>query len=455
MKPTTCSIRGFVIGLGVAIGVTALAAPVSIPNVFTAGTPARAADVNANFDAVATAHNDTDARVTAVTNAHTDTAARVNALEAGAREPNLRPSGNLVLGPSTASSGNILKDTRPFIHNLGERNVFVGLQAGNFSTTTVGTVAVGDGALAMVTSGSSNTAVGNFSLNRDRTGYNNAAFGAGALRGNTDGNFNTALGANALEANTTGSLNVGVGNGALFASTSGFDNTAVGAGAIASATQSTRNTAVGSGTLQRLVSGASNTAIGWDAGADLQNGSLNIYLAHRGAGSESNTLRIGTDQARAFIAGIRGRTTASTNAVAVVIDEFGQLGTTVSSRRFKENIVDMGDASSLLMRLRPVTFHYRNDRNPAGPAMQYGLVAEEVANVAPGLVAHGANGEVETVFYEFLPPMLLNELQKQQRTLNAQKARIAELENTVAVLAQQAQRTAALLARLERTQAAN
>ncbi|HET9474901.1 MAG TPA: hypothetical protein VFO82_13470, partial [Steroidobacteraceae bacterium] len=81
--------------------------------------------------------------------------------------------------------------------------------------------------------------------------------------------------------------------------------------------------------------------------------------------------------------------------------------------------------------------------------------AEEVASVAPGLVAHSADGEVETVFYEFLPPMLLNELQKQRRSLDAQKARIAELERTVAVLAQQAQRTAALVARLDKAQAAN
>jgi hypothetical protein len=94
----------------------------------------------------------------------------------------------------------------------------------------------------------------------------------------------------------------------------------------------------------------------------------------------------------------------------------------------------MGDASSLLMRLRPVTFYYRNDQNPSGRALQYGLVAEEVAAVAPGLVAHSRDGEVETVFYEFLPPMLLNEFQKQQRTIDAQNKRLAQLEREMAAL---------------------
>jgi hypothetical protein len=432
MKHTTHSIRGFACGLGVAIGLAALAAPVTIPNVFTAGTPARAADVNANFNAVATAHNDTDARVTAldaeidanlntVTTAHSDTTARVNALEAVAREPNLQPSGNLVLGPSNPSSGNILKDSQPFIHNFGDANVFVGVSAGNFSTSAVSTVAVGDEALNMVTSGRGNTAVGTRALHRATTGDNNIAVGADALR-----------------ANTSGSRNVGVGTGALLENTTGSSNTAVGQFSIAF-----------------MVRGTGNTAIGYGSGFELRDGSDNIYLAHGGASNESSTLRIGTVQTRAFIAGIRGSTTGSTNAVPVVIDENGQLGTVVSSRRFKENIADMGDASSLLMRLRPVTFHYRDDRNPAGAALQYGLIAEEVASVAPGLVAHAADGEVETVFYEFLPPMLLNELQKQQRSLDAQKARIAGLENTIAVLAQQAHRTAALLARHERSQAAN
>ena len=100
------------------------------------------------------------------------------------------------------------------------------------------------------------------------------------------------------------------------------------------------------------------------------------------------------------------------NAVAVVIDGAGQLGTVSSSRRVKDDIADMAGASSALLRLRPVTFHYKSDQNPAGRTLQYGLVAEEVAEVYPGLVAHSADGQIETVLYQFLPPMLLNEVQQ-------------------------------------------
>jgi hypothetical protein len=434
------------------VGLTAFAAPVTIPYVFSSGTPARAPEMNANFSVVAMAHNDTDARFTA---AHADTTARISALELTARQPNLKPIGNLVLGPSNPSSGNILKDTEPFIHNYGESNVFVGLQSGNFSTTAQSSTALGHSSLSSITTANANTAVGALALHRTTTGSHNSAFGLNALLDNTTGGSNTAIGSYSLESNTTGVDNVAVGYYSLGLNTAGSRNTAIGGFALRYA-EGSNNLAIGDDALNYLLSGNNNIALGTGAGEKLRTGNTNIYLGHTGySSSESSTLRLGQFQNRAFISGVRGRQTSSTNVVPVVIDEFGQLGTIVSSRRHKENIADMGDASSLLMRLRPVTFKYREDGNPAGPALQYGLIAEEVAGVAPGLVAHTANGDVETVFYEFLPPMLLNEFQKQQRSLNAQKARIAELENTVAVLAQQAQRTAALLARLERTQAAN
>jgi hypothetical protein len=111
--------------------------------------------------------------------------------------------------------------------------------------------------------------------------------------------------------------------------------------------------------------------------------------------------------------------------VAVLVDGNGQLGTISSSRRVKDDIADMDAASSALMRLRPVTFHYKSDQNPSGRTLQYGLIAEEVAEVYPGLVARSADGQIETVLYQFLPPMLLNEYQKQQRTIEAQAVELA------------------------------
>ena len=96
----------------------------------------------------------------------------------------------------------------------------------------------------------------------------------------------------------------------------------------------------------------------------------------------------------------------------------GKLGIVMSSARFKRDIHDMGNSSAALMKLRPVTFKYRND--PEG-IRQYGLVAEEVAPIYPELVSYGADGKVETVRYLTLTAMLLNELQKQTR-LNQRQA---------------------------------
>ncbi len=102
------------------------------------------------------------------------------------------------------------------------------------------------------------------------------------------------------------------------------------------------------------------------------------------------------------------------------------------------------------MKLRPVTFHYKTDRNASGRTLQYGLIAEEVAVVYPGLVAHSADGQVETVMYQFLPSMLLNEYQRQQRTIEAQTRRIETQTKRIADLETQTKR----IAELERDQRA-
>ncbi len=95
----------------------------------------------------------------------------------------------------------------------------------------------------------------------------------------------------------------------------------------------------------------------------------------------------------------------------------------------------MNDASSTLLKLRPVTFHYKADRQSANRAVHYGLIAEEVAEVLPELVAHSAGGQVETVMYQYLAPMLVNEYQKQQRVVAAQTRRIAAIERDRGALA--------------------
>src|SRR4029434_1451882 len=134
---------------------------------------------------------------------------------------------------------------------------------------------------------------------------------------------------------------------------------------------------------------------------------------------------------KTIIAGIRGVTTVNADAIPVVIDSAGQLGTVSSSRRFKEDIRDMGDASERLFQLRPVTFRYSRAYGDGSKPIQYGLVAEEVAQVFPELAVNNAAGEVETVHYETLNVLLLNEVQRQERTIRDQEQRIEVLEREV------------------------
>ena len=254
---------------------------------------------------------------------------------------------------------------------------------------------------------------------------------------------NAFLGTSAGNAVSTGFENAALGHEALLANTIGAGNTAVGYRAMASMTESFNSTAVGAQALAGAT-GAGNIALGAFAGFAITTGADNIAIGNQGVAGDSGTMRLGGAQSRAFIAGVRGVTTASNNAIPVLIDGNGQLGTASSSRRFKDDIEDMGEASGGLMDLRPVTFHYKADGDPSGKRLQYGLIAEEVAAVYPGLVARSPDGQVETVMYQFLPPMLLNEVQKQQRTIETQAAEIAILKAQAGRLAAVEQELAAI-----------
>ena len=176
--------------------------------------------------------------------------------------------------------------------------------------------------------------------------------------------------------------------------------------------------------------GTSNIAIGAFAGNDLTDGDSNIMIGNRGFASEANTIRIGDSlsQTRAFIAGVRGVTTDVNDAVTVVIDSNGQIGTISSSSRYKEDITDMGTASERLLQLRPVTFRYRQAYGNGEQPLDYGLIAEQVAVVFPELVVFNENHQPETVKYRLLSSLLLNEMQKQHTQLSGQAAEIEELK---------------------------
>ena len=366
--------------------------------------------------------------------------------------------GDLALANNTAGSGvaNTGLGTGALQFNtVGRWNTAIGVDALGDNTDGSFNTATGVNALWHNISGESNTATGVNALYSNTGGFENTATGRGALFANTTGTRNTAVGSQSMHLNTTGVNNVAFGESALYANTTGINNTATGAGALWANDTGSGNTAVGYTALSTHATGDANTAFGyaalWDhdsgasniglgafAGAGNPSGSFNISIGSVGVDGENGTIRLGTvaEQTRTFIAGIRGATTGAADAVTVVIDSNGQLGTVSSSIRYKEDVNEMGEASSRLLDLKPVTFRYKETRDNGERPLEYGLVAEEVAQVFPDLVVFNSQGHPETVKYRLLSSLLLNELQKQHQQLGGQVAEIRELKEQLTELSE-------------------
>jgi len=280
-----------------------------------------------------------------------------------------------------------------------------------------GNTAEGQNALLSLTTGTFNTAAGLFSLRAVTDGKFNTGIGAGTLLVNT-ADQNTASGAGALLSNNIGGGNTANGAFALFSNTSGRGNSAIGSNALVNNTAGSDNTAVGTNALSANTSGFGNIALGNSSGGAITTAHNVICIGLPGA-DVSNAC---------FIGNIRGVQTVNTNAIPVLIDSDGQLGTLSSSRRFKKEIKPMNSASEAILALKPVTFHYKNDKENMP---QFGLIAEDVAKVNPGLVVRDKNGEIYTVRYEAVNAMLLNEFLKEHKQVEQQQATIAQLKSTV------------------------
>src|SRR6185312_12363282 len=196
-------------------------------------------------------------------------------------------------------------------------------------------------------------------------------------------------------------------------------------------------------------SGSNNVAVGRLAGSNLDTGDNNIEIGYNvpGVAGESNTIRIGnTDITDTYIRGISGATAAG--GVAVFVNGNGKLGTTTSSARFKDEIKPMGKSSEAILALRPVSFRYKKEIDPQG-IPQFGLVAEEVEKVNPDLVIREADGRPQTVRYEQVNAMLLNEFLKEHRKVEELKkdfrATVAQLTARLEQQAAQIQKVSAQL----------
>ena len=292
-----------------------------------------------------------------------------------------------------------------------------------------------------------------------QTGPRNLSVGVAAGKASASGgNSNTVVGPSAGTSDgPNSSFNVFVGGAAGYSNISGGYSTCVGVGACFTS-NTTGNTMLGV-FAGFNTTGSFNTFLGQNAGNNNTTGDSNIYIGHLGPTTqENNTIRIGTNgsgigsskQNRVFIEPLESAPIITANIVSFD-PATGQLGRYVSSRRFKEQIADMGDSSGKLLQLRPVTYFYKPEFDGTHHQLQYGLIAEEVANIYPELVALDKDGQPYSVNYQALAPLLLNELQKQHKMVATQLQQIsAQRQEIDGLKLQLQQRNASLQERLSK-----
>jgi len=328
-----------------------------------------------------------------------------------------------------------------------------------------GNTAEGQNALLNLTSGGFNTAVGWVSLRSDTTGEFNTAIGAAALFRN-NGDENTALGTGALLSNSTGIQNTATGALALFSNTGPADNpswpsgiagsfnTANGDRALFSNTSGAANTAIGGSALFNNTIGSTNTAVGSIALSNNSSGNNNIALGFAAGGAVSTAdevIAIGTlgqnVSNSCFIGQIYSNVQpeVGTDPDRVTINSNGRLGRgNVSSRRYKHDIKPMHNASEAIYELKPVSFRYHKQYDQT-QTIAFGLIAEEVVKVNPDLVGRNPEGQPESVRYEQINAMLLNEFLKEHHKGEEQDCKIQEQETTIAELRSEIRSLAAMV----------
>ena len=363
------------------------------------------------------------------------------------------PDGNYP-GGNTAEGINALHDVNTAV---GINNTAVGANALTNDTTGQYNVAVGSGALASNTTGDFNMAIGTEALKNNNasfnlaigfrvlfmntTGSNLTGIGAAALRNNTTGSFNTAIGADALRNNVDGDENNALGNRALRDNVSGSRNTAIGKDALLVSTLND-NTAIGNDAGSNIVDGSGNSLIGSNAGSSIVHANAVIAIGNvPGVSSVS-----GEKDNSCYIQNIYNEPIGGAGVPhAVWVDADGTLGLMPSSRRFKHDIKPMDKASETLYGLKPVTFQYNSDKKGRS---QYGLIAEEVAEVSPDLILRDNKGQIASVRYEQVNAMLLNEFLKEHREVAELKSTIAEQRKGMEAMAAQLKEQAAQIQKM-------
>jgi hypothetical protein len=357
-------------------------------------------------------------------------------------------TGNTALGSRALlnnTTGGTLANIQGF--DVGP-NVAVGWQALDSNTMASANTAVGYQALHSFTTGPMTleqvglcTAVGFQALANATGGFGNSGFGYQALLNNSDGAGNTAMGIFALASNSSGNSNVAIGSSALFHNNAGGSNTAVGPSALQNNIGGSDNTAIGGDALLGHMTGDGNTAVGLFALSGGTDGNFNTAIGSSAGGNITGSGNVCIGQGVGGEAGvddttyIRNVNTLTQNFSAGVNDYVtvrlsdGRLGHTavVSSRRYKEGIKPLDMNSKALYALRPVSFRLKKEYDLT-QTLGFGLIAEDVEKVNPDLVYRNNKGQVESVRYEMVNAMLLNEFLQEHQTVQEQKANIAQLK---------------------------
>ena len=288
-----------------------------------------------------------------------------------------------------------------------------------------------------------NTAEGQNALLGLTTGTANTAVGWFSLKSNTDGTFNTAVGAATLlsdvgnQSTGEGVNNTAIGAAALLFNTTGFDNTAVGAAALLHNIDGSLNTATGVDALFSNTTGFGNIGVGVFSGGGVTTAN-NVIAIGAGGANIDNSCFIG--QIYSNIQPVIG-----IDPDYVTITSNGRLGRSNfngSSRRFKHDIKPMDEASAVIFALKPVSFRYNKEYDSA-ERPSFGLIAEEVAQVDSDLVGRNRKGEPESVRYEQINAMLLNEFLKEHGKVQELEATVTEQKKGMAVLTAQLKEQAA------------
>jgi hypothetical protein len=410
------------------------------------------------------------------------------AVGAGALHDNTTGGFNVAIGSGALASNiagnfNMAVGTQALRDNTSNFNLAIGFRVLFKNTSGNHLTGIGAAALQNNTIAGFNTAIGAAALQDNTTGVDNTAIGADALARNIDGDFNMASGSSALEVNTHGGQNTATGNSAMFSNITGDQNTASGNAALGLNVAGDANTAVGQGALFGFgLTGSGNTAVGADAGSGFNGADHdNICIGSQvlGVAGQSNTIRIGTNLpsggmnmsaggllqsftigsgfqgggiqylqffgnsisiapnfstangvSNCFIGGIFNQTPIAGSHLVLVGSNGRLADATLSSRRFKKDIAPIDKISEGILALRPVTFHWKNDKTNEP---EFGLVAEDVAEVNLDWITRNPQGEISGVRYETIPILLLNEFLKEHKKVEEQQASIADLKSTVAL----------------------